>query len=195
MQNVQIREVSFIMKLKKIVTLLCAVSIIAVIFVGCGDNSSKGHLDGKWAYNHEPKKTALKIDGDTAVLDGEKYSCSYDDEYVILTDKSGNTVKHRYYMDGEDLLFYKMTSYRYALEGEPDDFIGYWENDSNWSFEFTEDGYFREDGYFPGMYVADNEKHSIMLMYNDSFQNTYIYYSLEGNVLTVEYPWKMVKRK
>ena len=34
---------------------------------------------------------------------------------------------------------------------------------------------------------------SFKLMYIDHFEDTVCYYTLDGNVLMVEYPWQMVK--
>ena len=64
--------------------------------------------------------------------------------------------------------------------------------DEKYSYEFTEKGTFYEDQNFPGHYQVDESDHSIKLMYNDQFEDTYLYYSLDGDVLTIEYPWSMV---
>lgn len=181
------------MKIRKLFALVCILTLFTTLFAGCSQKEA-GFLDGKWAYNHEPDEVAFKISGDSAVLDGVKYSCSYDDSFVTLTDKNGNTEKHRYVIDGEDILLYKTTAYAYAGNSVPDRFYGYWQNSSGWSWEFTPNGEFCEDGYFPGYFLADEEKNEIKLMYIDHYYDTFIYYNADGNVLTIEYPWRMVRK-
>lgn len=183
------------MKIRKIAAIACIFAVLAVACIGCTEKEQDtGFLDGSWAYNHEPEETAFKVNGDSAVLDGVKYSCSYDDSYVTLTDKKGNTEKHRYIVDGEEILLYKTAVYVYSGDSVPDGFYGYWKNDANWSWEFTAAGEFCEDGYFYGYYSVDEATNAIKLMYTDHYYDTYIYYTVDGNVLTIEYPWRMVRK-
>ena len=87
-----------------------------------------------------------------------------------------------------------MSTYEYKDEGTPDGIIGNWYNaEKKWSFEFTSSGTFKEDGYFPGYYTLGEDGTSISLVYNDHFLDSTLYYSIDGNQLTLEYPWPMVE--
>ncbi len=129
-----------------------------------------------------------------AVYKGNTYEYSKDEQFFTLTDEQGNVLKMRYTEDKDGMLLYETTTYQYAGEGEADGLIGLWENESqHWSYEFTVKGTFLEDGVFPGYYILDEEAGTIKLIYNDHFEDTYVYYSIEDGELTVEYPWPMVK--
>ena len=183
------------MRVRKSLVLLLTFSIMIAIFTGCSD--SKGPLDGKWAYIHDKETPAFVVlSNGRASLDGVEYECKYDDSFVTLT-RSGSDVKKLRYLFAEDyLVLYKSTDYTYSGEGTPTDIVGLWEDETDsWSYEFTAEGAFVEDGFFSGTYVADLTEGTITLDYNEDFQNTKIYYTLSGNTLTIEYPWKMVKVK
>ena len=50
-----------------------------------------------------------------------------------------------------------------------------------------------EDGYFPGTYTVDEESGSFRLHYaGGQLDDTVCYFTLDGDALTVEYPWRMV---
>lgn len=167
--------------------------VMCLSFVGC----SKEHDEfyGKWGYVHEPKETVMKFkDNGRVVYNGESYTYTVDENFFNLTAKDGSTLKLRYEMDKENMYIYQTTAYEYVGEGTPDSIIGLWENAQNkWKFEFTTEGTFNEDGYFPGYYAVDEENGVVKLAYNDQFVDTYIYYTLEGTTLTIEYPWLLVK--
>lgn len=182
------------MKVKKSIFLLLTLLIVTATIAGCG-SGKKGPLDGKWAYNHDLKTAALTIDSNgKAVLDDVKYDCVYDDSYITLTNQKSGTQKLRYKFAGDNILLYKTAEYVYSGEGTPADIIGVWDDTpNNWSYEFTEEGKFLEDGFFPGTYERDDKAGTVTLTYDDGFKNTVIYYSISGNVLTIEYPWEMVR--
>lgn len=186
------------MKNRKFALLMCMVLVISFSLLGCGEPKLSGPINGKWAYIHDTETTALEIkDNGTAVLDGQKYDCTYDDSVISLTDKNGNTQSLRYLTSGSDGIYlFKTSTYKYDGAGSPDGIIGVWVDTSNGksSFEFTDNGTFREDSYIPGYYYPDSETGSILLVYNDHYEDTLIYYTIDGDTLTVEYPWPMVKR-
>lgn len=163
------------------------------IFGGCGEKSDSP-LVGNWAYIHDTETTiiSLKSDG-KAEYEGEKYSYTTDDTYINLT-KDGESLKLRYELTKDGFLMYQTTEYEYQGDGTPESIIGNWYNPTTkWSYEFTEEGTFKEDGYFPGYFTVDENNSSIKLMYNDHFEDTIIYYGIEGTKLTIDYPWAMVK--
>ena len=185
--------------------MLLLLTVMTLALTGCGHKDVSNLSDeakflcGSWAYIHEPDKTALKLNDDlTAKLDGEKYTYEVKDSHIELTDKSGNTVSYRYLWDEHEnqLFFFKQNVYTYKGTGTPDGIVGLWEcPEQNYKFEFTSEGTFQEDGYFPGYYVVDEEAGSFKLIYNDQFYDTTCYFTLNGNELLIEYPWPMVRVK
>ncbi len=182
----------------KILRLFAVIAILVVALAGCGKNDSnlseaQKKVCGSWAYVHDKETEVLKLKDDgTAKYEKNKYTYEVNDTYITLMNTKGETVKFRYEMDGEDMLLYFETEYEYSGETEPNGIIGVWSNEKKWSFEFTTDGTFMEDGYFPGYYFQDEATKSVKLVYNDHFEDTTIYYTVDGNKLTLQYPWKMV---
>ena len=164
-------------------------SVIALGLAGCGRTE-------RWAYNHDPDTEILSLSGNgKAVFNGERYSYEKTDEFIILTG-NGDDIRMRYVMDGDEMLLYQKAEYEYAGEGERNGIIGVWKQvDGNWSYEFTEKGTFNEDSYSPGYYDLSEEDGTIRLMYNDHYADTIIYYELDGDRLTVDYPWRLVMMK
>ena len=161
-------------------------------FTGCSEEV-ESPLIGKWAYIHDAETTIINLKSNGKVVyNGNTYDYALDDEYIHLTGKNG-TLDLRYRYDGSEFLLYQTTEYLYVGEGTPDSILGTWQNTENrWSYEFTEDGTFNEDGYFPGYYTVDESARTVKLVYNDHFEDTVIYYTLSGNRLTIDYPWSMV---
>lgn len=180
--------------MKKRITLVCVLLLVLVTLAACGDDNNK--LNGKWAYVHDTETAILVLKSNgTAIYNNDKYSYTYDDSFITLKASDGKDLKLRYEFDGADMFLYQPTVYVYDSEEVPDGLPGVWKGKEveGWEFEFTESGEFKEDGYFPGYYVDDPENSRAKLIYNDQFEDTMIYYSIEGNELTIEYPWRMVK--
>lgn len=173
----RIKQIAFIY------ILLCAI----VALTGCGKAE-------KWAYIHDAETEILSFGSDgKAEFKGEEYSFTKDDQYIELTDRDGESLRMRYVMDGEQMLLYEKSIYTFSGSGQGDGLIGLWVQENGWSFEFTDKGTFCEDTYFTGYYAVDEENATIKLMYNDRFVDTYIYYSIVGDELCIEYPWPMVR--
>lgn len=173
----------------KFISLACMICVIASCLVGCG----KTLYDGEWAYIHDDKTLALKINGKTAEVDGVKCSVVAEGDVLKLNAKDGSVFEVGPADGNGDLTLYKFTTYEYEGDGTPDSIVGNWKSKEKWSFEFTADGTFNEDGYFPGHYSLDESNKTFSLMYNDHFIDTVCGYSIEGNELTIKYPWPMVK--
>lgn len=176
---------------------LAGLLLLGMLFVaGCGKtNSNVGELKGNWGYIHEPETTVLSVkENGKTVFEGKNYTIDVAEDFITLS-SSGESEKMRYVLDKDGLLLYKNTVY--YLEGDSSDgIVGRWVGENGkWSFEFTENGTFQEDGYFPGYYAVDENSGVIKLMYNDHFEDTVCYYVVEGNKLTLQYPWRMVKSK
>ena len=186
------------MKFKRIVLAATLLAITAAVCVGCGkktDLSAEAvKLVGSWAYNHDSKTEIIRLKSNgTAKYNKEKYTFEADGTFITLTDDAGQTQTLRYVLESDGMLLYQTTEYTYSGAGEPEGIIGTWENPNKWSFEFTEEGTFMEDGYFPGYYILDSASNSAKLIYTDQFEDTTIYFQESGTSLAVEYPWKMVK--
>lgn len=164
-------------------------SLMILCIAGCSKTQTQ-----EWAYIHDKATTILSLsDNGKAVFNGEKYTYTLENNFLTLTDKDGNVTTMRFIPDGDQYLLYETAVYEYKGEGEPDGVIGYWQEiDGYLSFEFTDKGTFREDYYSPGYYTVDEENGIIKLVYNDMYADTYIYYQVDGNILTVDYPWPVV---
>lgn len=180
------------MRTKKIVSALSLVLLTAMMFTGCG-SKVEGPFIGDWAYVHDSTETVLSLQSNgKAKYQGNDYKYTTDNDYIYLKSSKGEE-KIRYKMDGEKLYIYLTTEYTYDGEGTPDGIVGNWVcTPKKWSFEFTDQGTFKEDGYFPGYYSVDTEAKTVKLVYNDHFEDTVFYFEQEGNTLTVEYPWETV---
>ena len=170
-------------------TLIMLIALLSL--AGCGQY--KGRLSGKWAYIHEPEKVIITLkDNGKAVYKGEKYTYTYDDNFITLK-SADEEIKLRYTKDDKEFYLYEPCEYDYMDEGTPNSIVGNWyDYSTKWSYEFTDDGTFKEDGYFPGFYTVDEDAGTIKLIYNDHFYDTMLYYSIEGEKLHVDYPWSMV---
>lgn len=179
---------------KRKVSVIFLVFVCLLLLMGCGNkqlSQEAQKICGDWAYIHDRDTTVVSFDKNgKAKYEGKKYTFTCDDTFVYLKNKDGEQ-KLRYVMDGDKMFLYKNTEYKFCGEGEPDGIIGSWESTENWKFEFTENGTFLEDGYFPGLYIM-TENSGVKLVYNDQFEDTLCYYHVDGNTLVLEYPWPMV---
>lgn len=180
---------------------LVAIFLIAVLMLlaGCGAASVSEQaqaITGKWAYIHDEETVILRLKSDgVASFHDKDYTYDCDDEYIYLKAED-DELALRYKVDGDKLYIYEQTTYKYDGEGEPEGLIGQWScAEKKWKFEFTDDGTFMEDGYFPGYYIVDEAEGSFKLIYNDQFEDTVCYYKITGDELMLEYPWCMVKAK
>lgn len=169
------------------------VFLTMVCFCGCGTKIDSP-LVGDWAYIHEPTESVLSLKSNgKAVYNGVDYTYSIDDGFIVLN-KGKVETKLRYSENSGGFILYQSTEYTYKGNGTPDSIIGEWVNEPNrWYYEFTDSNSFNEDGFFQGYYTLDVQAKTIKLAYNDHFEDAILYYSLEGNVLTIDYPWQMVK--
>ncbi len=180
--------------------LLAVLTGMMLLLAGCGGTAALSPqaqaLQGKWAYIHDDQTTVLWLkENGTAVFHDKKYTYDCTDTTIVLTD-GGKETALRYQWDGDDIYLYEQTIYTYDGTDTPDGLVGKWvSEENNWSFEFTKQGTFDEDGYFPGHYTVDEAEGTFKLMYNDPFEDTTCYYRIDGSNLLIEYPWHMVKAK
>ena len=186
------------MKKFKNAFLIITIAAMVILPTGCG-NSKKTE---SWAYTHEPDKEAIAFyDNGKAVYKDEEYTYSKDDTYITLVDKDKKETKLRYTMDGEDMTLYEKSTYKLdesaenskAAEADQSEIVGTWVQDNGWSYVFTPDGEFSEEGIFFGHYSVDEDQACIKLMYNDPIEDAYLYYTLNGDELTIDYPWPMTR--
>ncbi len=180
-----------------LIPLICTVLLLVT---GCGSTGKNAISEeakavcGSWAYIHDRETEVVRFqENGSAKYEDEKYTFNSDGTYITLTDKQQGTQKLRYLVDDEGMYLFKNTIYKFTGEGEPENLIGVWQDETTgWSFQFTEEGTFLEDGYFPGTFTADEKAGIVKLMYSDQFEDTVCYYHVEGNTLYMEYPWRMV---
>ncbi len=161
---------------------------IAVIATGCGRKTES------WAYSHEPTKETIALyDNGKAVYKGVGYRYVKDDSYITLIDKDKNEIKLRYTMGKDGMTLYEKSTYKLAEGEKHDGLVGNWVQDNGWSYVFTDDGEFSEEGIFFGHYSVDEDDSCIRLMYNDPIEDAYLYYTLNDDELIIDYPWPMTK--
>jgi len=179
------------MSLKKLPALVCTMLLLLVLLVACNGNNSESSYKGNWSYSYEPKEPALLVkNGGKAKLDGKTFKYTEENGILKLENKAGDLAFAKFKNDDKKHIFlFKHTIYTATKN---DGIIGKWKS-GKWSFEFTAEGTFLEDGYFPGYYSIDEEKSVIVLIYNDQFDNTIVPYELKDNKLILDYPWEMRK--
>ena len=180
------------MKKPGILILTALMVLMLLSFSGCGKQTGK--LSGKWAYIHDPETAVLTLkDNGKAVYKGKKYTYTFTDDHITFSSKKDEDLTLRYYKDDKEFYLYEPCEYTYMDDGMPESIVGNWyDYSTKWSYEFTDNGTFKEDGYFPGFYTVDEEAGSVKLVYNDHFYDTTLYFYIEGDTLHVEYPWSMV---
>ena len=166
-------------------------TIISIIFImsligGCGSKTER------WAYIHDPMVAVIALsDNGKATYKGNEYTYTKDDTCITLKDENGEQQSIRYEFDGDKMILYEESTYTRVGAGEG--VVGNWAQDNGWSYALTENGEFSEDNIFYGHYVIDEANSRIKLMYNDPMEDAYLYYTLDGDKLTVAYPWPMVR--
>ena len=168
--------------------LAAMVLLLMLTVTGCGGTAES------WAYNHEPTVEILNLGGNgKAVFKGEKYSkYTKDDEFITLSGKNGE-LKIRYEMDKDNMILYEESTYQRSEDDSSSGIYGTWTQDNGWSFSFSANGEFVEDGFFGGHYSVNEEESTIKLMYSEPMPDAMLYYSLDGDELTIAYPWTLVK--
>ena len=176
---------------RKIPAILTSLVLSAVLLAACGGDKVS------WAYIHDPETEILSLsDNGKAVYKGSNYTYTKDDSFITLKGNDGSEISMRYVPDEKDegkMTLYETKPYFFQGEDEPDGVIGVWFDENNRSsYEFTENGTFKEDNIFFGHYAVDEDEGTIKLMYDEPMEDTLMYYSLEGGKLIIDYPWPMV---
>ncbi|MBR6382063.1 MAG: hypothetical protein IKS07_10395 [Lachnospiraceae bacterium] len=174
----------------RILCRIAAMLAVLLLFGGCGAKTEE------WAYDYEPEKTILSLsENGKAVYGGTTYQVTREGAFLRLQDGDRTLPDVRFLQEEDALTLYQKSVYSYAGEEAPQGLTGLWKQDNGWSFEFTADGAFCEEGYFYGHYSVDEAEGSIRLMYSDPIPDAILYYSLDGDKLTVDYPWPLVHTK
>ena len=179
---------------KWIILALCT----CLLMSSCAAADEKLALIGEWAFSYEPETEVLRVGEDGAAwYKGQDYTWEDLGDRLKLTDAAGGVLFLRYLVAGDQTFIYPHTKYHRGKEVEGQGgLIGIWEEENGGgSFVFTPAGYFLEDSSFSGNYMIDQAAGTFLLHYGDVFADTLCYYSIgEDDVLTVEYPWAIVKR-
>ncbi len=176
-------------KIKKYIFSAIIIASVAALW-GCGSKTEK------WAYIHEPDKEVIALsDNGKVTYKGNEYTYTKDETFLKLKDKNGQELDLRYEESGDKMTLYEESVYTRDGEGKEGSIVGVWKQDNGWSYQFTEDGKFSEENIFYGHYSVDDANSCIRLMYDDPIEDAFLYYSLDGDKLTVAYPWPMVRVK
>ena len=174
------------MKKIKIYSILISIICVMTLLGGCGSKTEK------WAYDYEPTQAVIALsDNGKATYKGNEYTYTKDDTFITLTDENGEQLKIRYEMNGDKMTLYEESTY--TRSGSGDGVVGNWLQSNGWSYVFTDNGEFSEENIFYGHYTIDEDKSRIKLMYDEPMEDAYLYYTLNGDKLTVAYPWPMVR--
>ena len=176
----------------------CLILIFTLTIGSVGGSFAEGAsaLFGTWAFDYAPDVPVLKVSEDgTAVYNGKDYRWDDQEGFLLLKDEQGESLSLRYVILEDRKVIYPKTTFRRGKEVEGQGgLIGVWEGtETESSFVFTPAGYFLEDSVFSGNFLMDAEKGSFLLHYGDVFADTLCYYSIENDILTVEYPWTLVE--
>ena len=166
--------------------LLC----LAVLAAGCAE----GFPAGEWALDSEPEVCVLRVDeGGSAQYNGAAYTWEDDGGFLLLTDAEGEVFRLRYLVTEKHLYLYLGSGYTRKEGTAGEGIVGVWNKDGSARsfFEFTAKDTFLEDGYFSGVYETDYENGSFTLIYPKYFEDTVCYFQLDGEHMTVEYPWSL----
>lgn len=175
-------------KVRTISTILILMISMLQLLTGCGSKAEK------WAYDYAPDKEVISFyDNGKCVYKGDKYTFTRDGSNIRLTDIWGKEQTLRYVNENGSIILYEKSTYTYDGDNSTNGLTGIWKQDNGWSYQFTEDGKFSEENIFFGHYTVDESTHCIKLMYDDPIDDAYLYYSVDGNELTIDYPWPMVK--
>ena len=166
-------------------TLVLLISGTFILLTGCRKKMES------WAYDYEPGTEVIALyQNEYGVYKGERYDYEKDDKYITFK-KGSEEIKLRYMMDGDKMLLYETSVYTAAEDVKPGSIVGTWLQENGWSYIFSETGEFSEEGIFFGHYSVDETNGTIKLMYEDPVPDIYLYYKLDGNSLTIDYPWPM----
>ena len=180
------------MSKNRIISYLCIICSLVILCTACSSDEEKvTELTGSWAAIYDTKTEVINLKKDGTVRYGDKKYDSYslDNGWVTLNGKE--SLKMRYILKDEKVVFYEPRIYTLTETNTPGTIIGLWECGESY-FEFNSIGQFLEDGFFSGTYSVDEENGTITLAYEGPFDNTVFYYKLENDTLTAEYPWTAV---
>jgi len=188
---------------KKIVLTLLLISLLSLL---C--SCSKADSVESWAYNFDKTTEILRLNSDGTASyilkvyeDGKQVkktqeykSYNKDDSFITLKDKDDGELKLRYIKTDAGINLYEKTEYEQILKKDGNAVAGVWvdKNNSDYFYEFAEDGAFNEDGYFTGKYTLDEKECRIDFTYDGDSSKSVLYYTISGDSLIVEYPWPMV---
>lgn len=185
---------------KSIPALFLLVSLLLCVLSGsCAEGEEECPLLGEWAFDYEPETAVFRLEEDgTAWYKNQTWVWKDQTGFLLLTDSEGSELRLRYLAEEQKTVIYQQTSYHRgkAVEGQGG-LIGIWEGVSDGStFVFTPAGYFLEDSAFSGQFLNNSEEGTFLLHYGEVFEDTLCYYSIsDDEILTVEYPWPIVRTK
>ena len=196
------------MNRKKMPVFVLMIALVLIFATGCG----KDEAVESWAYNFDETKEILRLNTDGSAMFMEKYyvdgiqksreknytSYKKDDNCITLTGSDGD-LEMRYESSDKGMVLYEKSTYTYTpteTYTRGDGIVGVWTNvgTDRYYFEFSVEGHFMEDGLFVGDYFLEGDG-KVRLDYYDDVPDSVLYYSIQGDEMTIEYPWDMVPTK
>ncbi len=176
-----------------IFSLVLAILLCAALTVSA---AAEGFPAGDWAFGSDPGTSVLRLNEDgTAVYQNTEYTFEDDGEVLSLKDAEGEVLRLRYRVTEKNKWLYVTMNYTRKEGTTGEDLQGVWNLDGSEKafFEFSAKNTFLEDGVFTGTYKVDYENHSFTLIYPMLFDDTVCYFTIDGQHMTVEYPWSVVE--
>ena len=175
-----------------LLVLVCCISFAVV----CGSGEPCPLL-GDWAFDYEPAAAVLTVKDDgTACWNGADFTWEDDGSFLLLKDQAGETASLRYLVKEGRVQVFLAGTYTRTAKDRDEEIFGAWKKDGSYgnSFIFEKDMRFMEDGTFVGTFSLDEEAGTFTLKYQPAiFEDTTCYFTREGDSMTVEYPWTVVK--
>ena len=158
--------------------------------------AAEGFPAGDWAFGSDPGTSVLRLSEDgTAVYRDAEYTWEDDGQFLLLKDAKGEVLKLRYRVTEKNKWLYVIMNYTRKEGTTGEDLQGVWNLDGSEAafFEFSSKNTFLEDGVFSGTYKVDYENNSFTLIYPMLFDDTECFFTIDGQHMTVEYPWSVVE--
>ncbi len=172
--------------------ILLALAVLALCLPCAAEQACP--LIGRWTFPGLDE-VVLRVEADgTAVYQGQAFDWTDRGDALELVSADGTVTVLRYLSDESGMWIWPATVYARTEGDAGSGLTGAWSvpETPRVSFVFRADGTFVEDTVFTGTWTADEEAGTFRLDYGGMFDPVVCRWSIEGDRLTVEYPWQLV---